>query len=120
MLDKVCDNYLGATGVTEALTAKKDGHQTAQKSATRRRRAAIIQSLVLITGLVGDHVGLPSSSEAIPDSKRNAARGQGVEGHAWTFGKPTAFTAAETGLDAAQNGGAGIATGAYWPAKNGR
>ena len=45
-------------------------------------------------------------------------RGQGVEGHAWPFGKPTAFTAAETGLDAAQDGVVATATGAYRPAKN--
>lgn len=117
-LDKVRDNYLGANGVTEALTAIKDGHHAAQKSATRRKRAAIIQSVVQSTGLVGDHVGIASGSEAVLDSKGSAVRGQGVEGHAWTFGKPTAFTAAETGLDAAQDGGVATATGAYRPAKN--
>ena len=45
-------------------------------------------------------------------------RGQGVECHACTFGKPTAFTAAEIALDAAQDGGVATATGDYRPAKN--
>ena len=102
----------------EALGAIKDGHHAAQKNATRRKRAAMVQAVVQSTGLVGDHVGLASGSEAVLDSKGSALRGQGVEGHAWTFGKPAAYTAAETGLDAAQDHGIDAVTNAYRPAKN--
>ena len=111
------DNYLGANDVTEALTAIKDGHQAVQKSATRNR-TAIIQSVVQSTGSVADHVGLASGSEAVLDRKESALRGQGVRGHGCTFGKPTAFSAAESALDAAQDGGIATATRAYRPAKN--
>ena len=74
--------------------------------------------MVQSAGLVGDHVGLASGSKAVLDSKGSAVRGQDVEGHACTFGKPTAFTAADTALDAAQDGGIATATRAYRPAKN--
>jgi hypothetical protein len=104
--------------IKEALSAIKDGHHAAQKNATRKKRAAVVQAIAQSTGLVGDHVGLSSGSEEALDTKGSALRGQGVEGHAWTFGKPTAYTAAETGLDAAQDGGINAVSNAYRPAKN--
>ena len=104
--------------IKEALSAIKDGHHAAQKNATRKKRAAVVQAIAQSTGLVGDHVGLSSGSEEALDTTGSALRGQGVEGHAWTFGKPTAYTAAETGLDAAQDGGINAVSNAYRPAKN--
>ena len=104
--------------VKEALDAIKDGHSAAKKNATRKKREAMVQSVGQSTGLVGDHVGMASGSEAVLDSKGSALRGQGVEGHAWTFGKPTAFTAAETGLDTLQDASISASTNVYRPVKN--